>query len=80
MEDGYYLLNNQKGNGETTQYIPPVAQDIMIAKAKISRYKKKPKRLNTQSKPKQIRRRTRKRRRVTKRKATNKRRRKNRRK
>ena len=69
MEDGYYLLNNQKGKGESTQYIPPVAQDIMMAKAKIRKYKRKPKRLSVQSTVKKNRRRTkRKRSQVTKRK------------
>ena len=58
MEDGYYVLNNQTGIGGSTQYIPTVAQDVMMAKAKIRKYKKKPKRLNRQSKAKQNRRRT----------------------
>ena len=72
VENGYYILNNQKGSGETSQYIPPVAQDIMMAKAKIKKYKKKPKRLNQHSKGKLNKRRTVKKKRSSKRKTSRK--------
>ena len=74
MDDGYYVLNDQIGKGESSQYIPPVAQDIMMAKAKLKRYKKAPKRLGKHSKPKLGRRRKVKSKRKTKSKITRKRR------
>lgn len=39
MEGNYYVVN-QSGRGETTQLIPPVAQDIIAAKSQIKRKRK----------------------------------------
>lgn len=39
--DGDYYIVNQSGRGESTQVIPPVAQDIIAAKSKIVRKRKK---------------------------------------
>ena len=51
MEGNYYVVNKQSGRGDSTQYIPQVATDIIMAKAKLKRrYKKKPKRLKKHSK------------------------------
>ena len=55
MEGNYYVVNKQSGRGETTQYIPEVATDLIMAKTKLKnkrRYKKKAKRLNTHSRGK----------------------------
>ena len=49
MEGNYYVVSKQSGRGETTQYIPQVATDIIKAKAKLRKYKKKPKRLKRHS-------------------------------
>ena len=51
MQGNYFVVNKQSGGGgESTQYIPQVAKDVIMAKAKIKRrYKKKPKRLKRQS-------------------------------
>lgn len=39
-KQGEYFIINQTGKGESTQYIPEVAEDIYRAKAKIRRKKK----------------------------------------
>ena len=51
MQGAYYVVN-QAGKGDNVQFIPPVAQDIQMAKAKIVKYKRKRKRVRKQSKPK----------------------------
>ena len=49
---GAYYVVNQAGKGENVQFIPPVAQDIEMAKSKIKTYKRKRQRVRKQSKPK----------------------------
>ena len=49
---GAYYVVNQAGRGDSVQFIPPIAQDIQMAKSKIRTYKKKRKRVQKQSKPK----------------------------
>lgn len=49
---GEYFILNQTGRGEGTTYIPSVAQDIIIAKSKVRKYKKRVKRVNNQTKRK----------------------------
>lgn len=46
---GAYYVVNQSGKGENVQFIPPVAQDIQMAKAKIKTYKRKRPRKRKQS-------------------------------
>jgi len=50
---GYYVVN-QTGKGDSVGYIPNVAQDIVMAKAKIRkrRYKKRTKKIKKQTKTK----------------------------
>ena len=69
---GDYFILNQTGKGEVTQYIPPVAQDIMMAKSKIRKYKKRVKRVNNQTRRKSQTSRKVKRRRDTKKRKTKK--------
>lgn len=40
MKGGYYVLN-QKGKGDSVQFIPSVAKDVIMAKGKIRKYKKR---------------------------------------
>lgn len=62
IEGNYYVVN-QTGRGETTQVIPPVAQDIIAAKSQIK--KRKRKRI---TKKRTVKKRTRKKRRKVKKK------------
>ena len=71
---GDYFILNQTGRGETTQYIPPVAQDIIMAKSKIRKYKKRVKRVNNQTRRKSQTSRKVSRKRLTKRRKTKKKR------
>ena len=74
MQGNYYVVNKQSGRGETTQYIPQVAADVIMAKAKLKRkYKRKPKRLKRHSNAKQARSRKVKRKKPCKRRKTKKR-------
>lgn len=61
MQGAYYVVN-QGGKGENVGFIPPVAQDIVMAKTKIRGYKKRRKTVK-----KQIRRKPRRRKKVKKR-------------
>ena len=69
---GDYFILNQTGKGESTQYIPAVAQDIIIAKSKIRKYKKRVKKVNNQMRRKSQTSRKVKRKRVTKKRKTKK--------
>ena len=51
MNGSYYVVK-QGGSGEKVEYIPPVAQDIIMAKARIRKYKKRGKNTNKQTKSK----------------------------
>ena len=45
----YYVVNQSGKGGDNIKYIPPVAQDIVMAKARIRKYKKKTRKVKKQS-------------------------------
>lgn len=49
---GAYYVINQTGKGDSVGYIRPVAQDIVMAKARIRKYKKRGKNEKKQTKAK----------------------------